>query len=114
MDLIAEEDDMLTAQARELLLSQVRPLGQLPCEGFLVASELAAEPRPLRRRVIVRVLQLMLGRDARVETASVEACLAGLGNSGYVNNIQGDVAVSFNKQGLRLEPMSAFRARRKK
>lgn len=45
------------------------------------------------------------GRDARVETASVEAVLAafdeeagGKPRSGYVANIQGDLAVSANKR----------------
>lgn len=114
MDLIAEEDDMLDAQARELLLAQVTPLGTLPAEGFVVQPSLASEPRPMQRRVLMRVLSLMVGRDARIETASIEACLDGLGKSGYVANIQGDVAVSYNKCGLRLEPMAAFRARRKK
>ena len=60
------------------------------------------------------MLSLALGADARIESASIEACLAGLGQSGYVTNIQGDLAVSYNKQGLRIEPMGAFRARRKK
>ena len=66
------------------------------------------------RRVIDRVLSLMLGHDARIEASSIQACIGGLGKSGYVANIQGDIAVSYNKQGLRLEPMTAFRARRKK
>ena len=30
--------------------------------------------------------------------------------SGYVANIQGDLAVSANKRGVRIEPMSAYRA----
>ena len=34
--------------------------------------------------------------------------------SGYVANIQGDLAVSANKRGARIEPMSAYRARRKR
>ena len=33
---------------------------------------------------------------------------------GYVANIQGDLAVSANKRGVRVEPMAAFRARRKR
>ncbi len=114
MNLIAEEDDMLSSQARELLLSKVRPLGQLPSEGFLVSPDMAQVERPLARRVIDRVLLLALGRDARIETASIETCLDGLGESGFVSNIQGNLAVSYNKNGLRIEPMDAFRARRKK
>ena len=34
--------------------------------------------------------------------------------SGYVANIQGDLAVSANKRGVRIEPMAAYRARRKR
>lgn len=71
----------------------------------------------------------MLGVDARIEAASVEAVLAGFrgeGGSedplsgigaplgGYVANIQGNLAVSANKRGVRIEPMSAFRVRRKR
>ena len=75
---------------------------------------MAQVERPLARRVIDRVLSLALGRDARIETASIETCLDGLGTSGFVSNIQGNLAVSYNKNGLRIEPMDAFRARRKK
>ncbi|MDO5042495.1 MAG: tRNA lysidine(34) synthetase TilS [Slackia sp.] len=114
MNLIADEDDMLNAQARDLVVEHVCPLGASPVEGFLVAGALAEAPAPLVRRAIGRVLSLALGRDARIERASIEACLEGLGCSGYVANIQGDLAVSYNKQGLRIEPMHAFRARRKK
>lgn len=114
MNLIADEDDMLVSQARDLVIRCVTPLGSSPAEGFLVSPGLAESPAPLIRRVIDRVLSLALGADARIESASIEACLAGLGQSGYVTNIQGDLAVSYNKQGLRIEPMSAFRARRKK
>ena len=67
----------------------------------MLAPAFGAEPLPLRRRAVMRALQLMLGRDARVETASVEAVLAafddeagGKPRSGYVANIQGDLAVS--------------------
>ena len=50
---------------------------------------------------------------------SVEAVLAaydgaGAPRGGYVANIQGDLAVSANKRGVRVEPMAAFRARRKR
>ena len=114
MNLIADEDDMLDEQTRKLLLEQVCPLGVSHSEGFLVSGTLVEAPAPLARRVIDRVLSLALGRDARIESASIEACLSGLGHSGYVANIQGNLAVSYNKQGLRIEPMSAFRARRKK
>ena len=69
-----------------------------------------------------RLLQRMLGPDARVEAASVQAVLDGWApategravNGGYVANIQGDLAVSANKHGVRVEPMAAFRTRRKR
>ena len=35
-------------------------------------------------------------------------------HGGYVANIQGNLAISANKRGVRLEPMAAFRARRRK
>lgn len=114
MNLIADEDDMLALQARDLIIRCVAPLGASPVEGFLVSPELADAPVPLVRRALDRVLSLALGADVRIESASIEACLAGLGQSGYVANIQGDLAVSYNKLGLRIEPMGAFRARRKK
>ena len=77
------------------------------------------EPRPLQRRAVLRVLGLVLGAEARVEAASVEAVLAayddaGAPRGGYVANIQGDLAISANKRGVRIEPMAAFRARRKR
>ena len=107
MNLIADEDDMLEDMVDGLMVGRVEALG--------------AEPLPLRRRAVMRALQLMLGRDARVETASVEAVLAafdeeagGKPRSGYVANIQGDLAVSANKRGVRIEPMAAYRARRKR
>ena len=129
MNLIADEDDMLDGMAAELLDAHVAWVESAPGrdpdwrEGGVIAPELGKQPTPLVRRVVVRVLQLMLGPDARVETSSVDAVLAAwddLGlpqaapRGGYVANVQGNIAVSANKRGVRLEPMAAFRARRKK
>lgn len=125
MNLIADEDDLLEAQAAHLAerhatwVEQADARASDRSEGCVLAPALGAEPRPLVRRVVVGVLGSMLGPDARIEAASVEAVLAawdGAGNprGGYVANIQGDLAVSANKRGVRLEPMSAFRARRKR
>lgn len=113
----------------------------------VLAPSFGQAPRPLARRAVANVLQRLLGVDARVEAASVEAVLAafdaeggavegaapadargavsaaasdaplasiGAPRSGYVTNIQGNLAVSSNKRGVRIEPMSAFRARRKR
>ena len=121
MDLIADEDDMLEDMVDGLMAGHVEALGDEYDAGCVLAPAFGAEPLPLRRRAVMRALQLMLGRDARVETASVEAVLAafddeagGKPRSGYVANIQGDLAVSANKRGVRIEPMSAYRARRKR
>ena len=124
MNLIADEDDYLTQCADTLYEKHVKWESVLPGRapefdaGCVLAPQLGQEPSVLVRRVIMRVLQEMLGFDARVETSSVQAVCAayeqGKPVSGYVTNIQGNLAVSPNKQGVRLEPMSAFRARRKR
>ena len=125
MNLIADEDDMLEAQAEALAnrhaawIEQSEALGIDHGAGCVLAPALGAEPRPLQRRAVLRVLGLVLGAEARVEAASVEAVLAaydgaGAPRGGYVANIQGDLAVSANKRGVRVEPMAAFRARRKR
>lgn len=114
MNLIADEDDMLDAQAAELLARTAQPLGTSSADGVLLAPELAEQPKPLARRAVDKALSAILPADDRVETASIEACLGGLGVPGYVTNVQGDLAVSYNKHGLRIEPMAAFRARRKR
>ena len=125
MNLIADEDDMLEAQAEALAnrhaawIEQSEALGIDHGAGCVLAPALGAEPRPLQRRAVLRVLGLVLGAEARVEAASVEAVLAaydgaGAPRGGYVANIQGDLAVSANKRGVRIEPMAAFRARRKR
>ncbi|WP_251177989.1 tRNA lysidine(34) synthetase TilS [Adlercreutzia agrestimuris] len=119
MNLIADEDDMLESFVDELFERYVDWLDdQDPTAGCILAPDLGAQPLPLLRRLIVRVLQMMLGADARVESVSVDGVLDAWVdaqiNSGYVTNIQGNIAVSANKQGVRIEPMAAFRARRKR
>lgn len=114
MNLIAEEDELLDSRARELLLSCGSPLGSSRAEGFLLGPRLLEAEPPIRKRVLYRVLSMMLPAEDRIGSASIETCLDVLGCAGAVANIQGDIAVSYNKQGLRLEPMAAFRRRRKK
>ncbi len=124
MNLIADEDDMLEAMAAELAdrdaewVAEDDTFGLDRSEGFRLRPAFGAAARPLQRRAVLQLLQAMLGPDARVETASVEAVLdgfaAGKPRSGYVTNIQHDLAVSANKQGVLVEPMAYFRARRKK
>ena len=116
MNLIGDEDDMLESLAEGIVSDQVMWLEPAE-EGCVISPLFAAQRLPMKRRVVVRVLEQMLGPDARVETASVDAVLAayrgGRPVSGYVANIQGNLAVSANKNGVRIEPMAAFRTRRK-
>lgn len=130
MNLIADEDDMLQARADALVESAVEwIIPDSPAEGCVLQPSFGEAPTPLLRRAVAAILQGMLGVDARIETASVEAVLTGFGGEGgsedplsgigaplggYVTNIQGNLAVSANKHGVRIEPMSAFRARRKR
>ena len=126
MNLIADEDDMLESMVDELMERHVAWTEQVPGRapdfdaGCVLAPAFGTELLPLRRRAVMRTLQLMLGREARVETASVQAVLDaydaadGTPRGGYVTNIQCDLAVSANKHGVRLEPMPAYRARRKR
>ena len=125
MNLIADEDDYLEGVARTALgehVSWTTP-GAPGCDpawedGFSVAPAFGDVARPVARRALALALQRMLGPDARIEAASVEAVLDayqdGAPRGGYVTNIQGNLAVSANKRGVLVEPMSAFRARRKK
>lgn len=118
MNLIAEEDDMLDAMASETISVHVVMLGDDEADGFCLRPSFGAVPRPLGRRVIHRLLKPILGMEERIDTSTVEAVLEGFSEgrpkSGYVTNIQGNLAVSANKQGVRVEPMAAFRKRRKK
>ena len=79
---------------------------------------------------VAHIIDLKLGKGEEagggrerpsIVADAVEAVLAafddeagGKPRSGYVANIQGDLAVSANKRGVRIEPMSAYRARRKR
>lgn len=124
MNLIADEDDMLETMAAELAERDAEwvaaddAFGLDRSEGFRLRPAFGAAARPLQRRAVMQLLQAMLGPDARVDAASVEAVLAGFAEGkprgGYVTNIQYDLAVSANKQGVLVEPMAYFRARRKK
>ena len=116
MNLIADEDDMVAVMADEAAAAHVKRLAE--GEGCLIAPTFAEVQVPLQRRVVFELLGRFLGPDERVEAAAVDAVLAGFADGvpkgGYVANIQGDLAVSANKKGVRIEPMAAFRARRKR
>lgn len=129
MNLIGEEDDMLEALVDKAMDGMVVPVSSPTAkitklsdnrlvEGYLINPTLDAQPLALKRRVVVRVLHNLLGYDIRFEAAAVEAVLnawhEGRPRSGYVVNITGNLAVSANKYGVRIEPMQVFRARRGK
>ena len=80
----------------------------------MLSPLLIAERTPMQRRVVMKALERFLGADERIDASTVEAVLAGIGKSGYVANVQGNLAVSANKNGVRIEPMAAFRTRRKR
>lgn len=117
MDLIGEEDDMLDEMADGLERRHVRWLEPAE-EGCVLSPWLAAERAPMQRRVTMKVLKRLLGLETRIDTATVDAVLAafegGRPRGGYVANVQGNLAISANKNGVRIEPMAAFRTRRKK
>ncbi len=123
MNLIADEDDFLDAQACEVFSQQVELIDEPGPDTTVIAARLApefgAEHVVIKRRVVRAVLQTFLGSEARIDAATIEAVLSSFDESGapcggYVANIQGDLAVSANKQGVLIEPMSRFRARRKR
>lgn len=117
MNLIGDEDDMLTRAVDKRVDRWVEWLEPVE-EACIISPDIAHDPVPLQRRLVAEVLRRILGDDCRIETRSIDAVLAAFCEgdiiSGYVNNIQGNLAVSANKSGVRIEPMAAYRTRRKK
>ncbi len=122
MDLIADEDDFMRGLAQSLVQRTVMWLHlEDPSQGCIISPVLGEVPRVLARRLVFEVLQAIMrvgDPDVRVEFAAVDGVLGAFAENGnvrggYVTNIQGDLAVSANKAGVRIEPMRVFRARRK-
>ena len=123
MNLIADEDDMLEEMCIELeqkilTWKQDENTPDTPSETCILDPAFARIKKPLQRRIAAHVLQRMCGVDVRIEAHSIEAIIHAFTEegpvSGYTHNIQGNLALSANKQGLRIEPMSSYRSRRKK
>lgn len=119
MNLIADEDDMLDGMADKIVDECANWIGadrDRPC-GCVLSPAFGKHPVPLQRRALMIVLKRILGDEARIETRSIEEAIAafedGFPVSGFTGNIQGDLALSANKLGLRIEPMEAYRSRRK-
>lgn len=115
MNLIGDEDDFMETLAEDAIAANVEE-----GEGFVLLqpsfSQLAL---PVQRRAVRRILEAMIGPEGRIEAAAIDAVLQafdrhGAPIGGYVVNIQGDLAISANKQGVLVEPMARFRARRKR
>lgn len=121
MNLIADEDDFLDSLASESAESNLEWIGGDGGDSFdgcRLLPSFGAVARPLQRRVVMAVLEAFIGNEGRIESASIEAILSafdeeGVPISGFVTNVQGNLAVSANKQGVLVEPMAVFRARRK-
>lgn len=124
MNLVGDEDDMLDAYTNRIIGELVEwedVDGDKVVDyeaGCVILPPFGALPLPVQRRVAFQVLQYILGPDARVETATISAITDAFEPdapiSGYTNNIQGNLAISANKHGLRIEPMEAYRIRRKR
>ena len=121
MNLIADEDDYLDELTRNATQENLEWIGKADSsswEGCLFKPSFGKVARPLQRRGVLAVLEVLVGRDARIESSAIETLLSAFddeGNprSGFVANIQGNLAVSANKRGVLVEPMATFRARRK-
>lgn len=114
MDLIADEDDMLNNMAFELIDSSVH----VEDDGsFKLLPPFGRAPLPLQRRAVIHLLKGILGPSERIGAAAVADVLSafedGAPISGYTGNIQGNLAISSNKRGVLVEPMAAYRKRRK-
>ena len=127
MNLIADEDEYLSQCAHALYHKYVvwldhanntESLVSCSPEACVLQPALGTEPAVLVRRGVVQVLKRMLGQETRIDALSVQkVCKAynsGKPVGGYVVNIQGNLAVSANARGVRIEPMYMFRARRKR
>ena len=123
MNLIADEDDFMQDLAKKVMSKTCIFLRspdfkvQLD-EGALIAPSFGGYDKAVQSRACKLILERILIAEKRVENASIEKVLAAFNSrgkivSGYTNNIQGDLAISANKEGIRIEPMKRYRARRK-
>lgn len=112
MNLIAEEDDMLDEATNQLLQAHVQYLPEV--ESFKIAPEFYDEKLPLQKRAAFKIVNELKPHDERVENSSVEAIIHARDNKFRPTNIQFNLVVSSNKTGVLVEPMSQYRARRKR
>lgn len=116
MDLIADEDDMLGLSALELLQESVTLyIEENRAEIFPSFADAAI---PIQRRAAFKLLGAMMPENVRVENTSVEAVIAPFegGECKHVRpkNIQCNLMVTSNKNGVIVESAQSYRAKRKK
>ena len=116
MDLIADEDDMLELFARELLQENVTLY--IEENRAEICPAFAKVKVPIQRRAAFKLLGAMMPESVRVENASVEAVLAPFesGECKHVRpkNIQCNLMVTSNKNGVIVESAESYRAKRKR
>lgn len=116
MDLIADEDDMLDEMARELL----KNCATLYVEEnrAVITPDFAEAKLPLKRRAVFILLNAMVPEDVRIENSSVEAVLMPFSDNEChhekTKNIQCNLIVSSNKNGVIIEPCESYRQKHKK
>ena len=116
MELIADEDDMLDEMARELLQKTTT----LNIEDNIAKIDpcFAKSKLPLMRRAVFVLLNSMMPEDVRVENSSVNDVLKPFeGDKCHfeqVKNIQCNLIVSSNKNGVIIQPCELYRRKQKK
>ena len=116
MELIADEDDMLDEMARKLLQKTTT----LNIEDNVTTIDpcFAKSKLPLMRRAVFILLNTMMPEDVRVENSSVNAVLKPFeGDECHfeqVKNIQCNLIVSSNKNGVIIQPCELYRRKQKK
>lgn len=88
-------------------------------ESVLLKPEICKCDKYITKQVVYKMLSELLGQDSRVNGSSIDKILEAIDAnnkivSGYVVNIQGNLMVSANKQGILIEPKEDYRVRRKR
>lgn len=116
MNLIADEDDMLDTMAKELLSNSV----SLDANAGMatISPSFASSQLPLMRRAAFILLNTMVPEEKRIENASVEAVIAPFKNGKCEHvpskNIQCNLIVSSNKDGVTIDRCESYKTKRKK
>ncbi len=96
MDLVSEEDAMLSAEAESVVYRNLSWDGTI---AHFPASVLAAMSRPLARRTL-RIALLVVNPDARLEATQIDRVLDGLGQEGFTTEVAGGIRVRIRGEEL--------------